>query len=287
MDLPHRTRPLAHKILGTVGCAALLGALVAPAQGGQKRYSNSLGGVYSSAADACRAMVSAPNYVYSHVQRQPNGVYWCFQKPKDGKGPPDYVGVVFEETVPDAPPPDAGARDAGTPDAAQPPCSEETVRAIVPPLPPGPIQAALSDQSGDSACGHCDLESERIGKRMFANSQGPAPLRPNRYKTYKKTPAHYYLRHEDLYIDSAYLQFFNVAPGLNGPVFVGTEAQLRQTLGQLLATCGLSRRCKIPRLQSGDELFDLLYRGANEVCNGANLVMRPSGQLADWNNCGH
>lgn len=271
--------------LTIAGCALLCAQR---GEAGKIKYTSSLGGTFSSADAACRSMVSTPNYTYSHVQKRDNGVYWCFQKPKEGKGEPDYVGVVSAEAEPDAPPADLGGADAASPvDAGPAPCSPATVRGLFPALPAGALATALQGQVADYGCGHCGAESVRLGVRVFSRSPAAERLRLNRHGTRQRTPNHLHLRQQDLYIDSAMLQFFNVQQDSAGPIFVGSAAQLRQLLERLLTTCGLSRRCQVPAARSGDELFQLLYGGAVEFCNGANLTMRPSGQNADWNGCGN
>lgn len=64
-------------------------------------WSNSSGGThYGSAAAACKAMIgSGGAFTFSHTESKPGDttIGYCFSKPRDGKGEPSYVGLLFQE----------------------------------------------------------------------------------------------------------------------------------------------------------------------------------------------
>lgn len=60
-------------------------------------------GRFGSPAAACKEMVGTDGYyIYSHVEKAPSGDYYCYSKPKDGEGKPDYIGLVSEVVKPES-----------------------------------------------------------------------------------------------------------------------------------------------------------------------------------------
>jgi hypothetical protein len=69
-------------------------------------WTNSSGGQHGSADAACKAMIDPGSaYQFSHTEPKPGDptIAYCFDKPKEGKGAPNYIGALYKDEEPDKP----------------------------------------------------------------------------------------------------------------------------------------------------------------------------------------
>ncbi len=250
-----------HRLL----CALSVGVVVVAAggaarAGGPWDHSGGTAGRFASAMDACVDQLGTGG-AYEVAQATPadaNGYSQCMVREKGKPGAtPIYNGLVYlvsgqpptpapsasGGSAPPPPPPSASAPPAPPPGPKQ--CDAKSDLGWFPSIAKSRLSRVATGEGGNvfatasAKPGSCSKATLSSGPRLFGNSNGR--LRPDRMEKAAargQVNNHFYTKVGDLVVDPTIFQFFDVAEGLSGMVFVGTEEQLESTLNRLVTQCG-------------------------------------------------